>query len=122
MNKIRTYSCLLLTHVFILFAAVQYNDPDPYIWIPVYMLMAILCVVSIFRTLNMVFLFILFISYTSGSIYLFPEHFQGITMPMNDRIPAIEEARESLGLLICAFSNLWLLFLSYNRRVVTSLQ
>jgi hypothetical protein len=122
MNKIRTYSCLLFAHVFILFAALQYNDPDPYVWIPIYMLMAILCVISIFRPMHMILFFILFLFYTSGSIYLFPEHFQGISMPMNERTPAIEEARESLGLLICAAANLWLLFLSYKSRVVVSLK
>jgi hypothetical protein len=29
--------------LFILFAAVQYNDPDPYIWIPIYLYAAVLC-------------------------------------------------------------------------------
>jgi hypothetical protein len=122
MNKIRTYSCLLLAHVFILFAAVQYNDPDPYIWMPIYMFVAILCVISISRPLNILFLFFAFVFYTSVSIYLFPEHFQGISMPMNERIPAIEEARESLGLLICAFANLWLGFLSYKKTVLANLK
>jgi hypothetical protein len=29
--------------IFILFAALQYNDPDPYVWIPIYMYAAVLC-------------------------------------------------------------------------------
>ena len=29
--------------VFILFAAVQYNDPDPYLWMPIYLYTAVLC-------------------------------------------------------------------------------
>jgi hypothetical protein len=29
--------------VFILFAAVQYNDPDPYVWMPIYLYAAVLC-------------------------------------------------------------------------------
>lgn len=28
---------------FIIFAALQYNDPDPYVWIPIYLYAAILC-------------------------------------------------------------------------------
>src|SRR3954470_23856679 len=28
---------------FIVFAALQYNDPDPYVWIPIYMYTAVLC-------------------------------------------------------------------------------
>src|SRR5678816_4748078 len=34
---------LLFCLVFIFFAALQYNDPDPYVWIPIYMYSAILC-------------------------------------------------------------------------------
>ena len=34
---------LIFCVVFIFFAALQYNDPDPYIWIPIYMYSAILC-------------------------------------------------------------------------------
>jgi hypothetical protein len=29
--------------VFILFAVVQYNDPDPYLWVPIYLYPALLC-------------------------------------------------------------------------------
>jgi len=29
--------------VFIVFAALQYNDPDPYIWMPIYLYAAVLC-------------------------------------------------------------------------------
>ena len=29
--------------VFIVFAALQYNDPDPYLWIPIYLYAAVLC-------------------------------------------------------------------------------
>ena len=34
---------LIFCILFILFAALQYNDPDPWIWIPIYMYAAILC-------------------------------------------------------------------------------
>ena len=33
----------VLAVMFILFAAVQYNDPDPYIWMPIYLLPAAVC-------------------------------------------------------------------------------
>ncbi|MEY4919290.1 MAG: hypothetical protein RLZZ431_472, partial [Bacteroidota bacterium] len=29
--------------VFILFAVVQYNDPDPFLWVPIYLYPALLC-------------------------------------------------------------------------------
>ena len=33
----------LFVLIFILFAAVQYNDPDPYLWIPIYIYVAFIC-------------------------------------------------------------------------------
>ncbi len=29
--------------VFIVFAALQYNDPDPYVWMPIYLYSALFC-------------------------------------------------------------------------------
>ena len=34
---------LFFSIFFVLFAALQYNDPDPYVWIPIYMYAAVLC-------------------------------------------------------------------------------
>ena len=34
---------LVFCIIFILFAALQYNDPDPYVWIPIYGYAAVLC-------------------------------------------------------------------------------
>jgi len=33
----------LFVFIFILFAVVQYNDPDPYLWVPIYLFPAVLC-------------------------------------------------------------------------------
>lgn len=112
MNKISTYSCLFLALIFSVFAAVQYNDPDPEVWIPIYMAASILCIASIFIPVNRILLSVIIVAYMVGGIYLFPEKYQGVSMPMNQRVPAIELARESLGLLICAIACSWLLFLS----------
>jgi hypothetical protein len=34
---------LILSILFVIFAALQYNDPDPFIWIPIYLFAAFLC-------------------------------------------------------------------------------
>jgi hypothetical protein len=34
---------IILSILFIIFAALQYNDPDPFVWIPIYLLAAFLC-------------------------------------------------------------------------------
>src|SRR5690606_9345150 len=97
--------------------AVQYNDPDGLIWIIIYMIVALLSVAAIFKPLSKLLLIVLITCYLGGSIYLFPEQYQGVSMPMQDRVPAIELARESLGLLISAASLGWLLFLSSRKSV-----
>jgi hypothetical protein len=118
MNKVRTFSCLVWAHIFVLFAAVQYNDPDPEVWIPIYMFVAILSVVAMFKPIPKTILIVSLLAYLAGSIYLFPDRYQGVDMPMNQRVPEIELARESLGLLICVVAFGWLLFLSYKIKTV----
>jgi hypothetical protein len=34
---------ILFSLLFLIFAGLQYNDPDPYIWIPIYLYAAALC-------------------------------------------------------------------------------
>jgi hypothetical protein len=38
--------------IFLVAAAIQYNDPDPYIWIPIYILPAFICLFSIPRAMH----------------------------------------------------------------------
>lgn len=115
MNRIRLISCITFAALFTSFAAVQYNDPDGFIWIIIYMIVALLSVAAIFKPLSKLLLVVLIAFYLGGSLYLFPERYQGVAMPMQDRVPAIELARESLGLLICAASLGWLLFLTSRK-------
>ena len=53
----RTVVNIFLALVFILFAIVQLNDPDPVIWFSIYLLTAVLCAVSIFRKLPLALLY-----------------------------------------------------------------
>jgi hypothetical protein len=109
--------CLGSSLLFTLFAAFQYNDPDPYIWIMVYMFVALLSVISIFRKLNPYLIVTTIIMYVSGAIYLWPDVYMGITMPM-DYKPEIELARESLGLALAALALCGLLAFSlYRKRI-----
>jgi hypothetical protein len=34
---------IIFVVLFVIFAALQYNDPDPYIWMPIYLYAAALC-------------------------------------------------------------------------------
>lgn len=101
---------LFFTVIFFIFAALQYNDPDPYVWIPIYGSMTALCVSAIFRTVNKwiyLFLALIFLIYAAS---LFPSMM--VWLRSDDRSQLldelakmqnlyIEETREFLGLVIC---------------------
>ena len=97
--------------VFILFAAVQYNDPDPYIWMPIYLYTAILCWLA-FRNKYFPGAYLLGIAvYAAYAIYKFfdqngvwdwmtKHHATNIAGTMKAEQPWIEETREFFGLVI----------------------
>lgn len=97
--------------IFILFAALQYNDPDPYLWIPIYLYAAFLCYQAIKKRF-IPGLYIVGFSILSGyALYLFfdktgvlnwaGEHgAENIAQTMKATKPWIEETREFGGLAI----------------------
>jgi hypothetical protein len=102
---------VLFIILFVGFAALQYNDPDPYIWIPIYLYAAFLCFLSIknkyYRPLFIVGLTI----YVGYAAYLFfdktgvlswaKEHdAENLVQTMKATKPWIEETREFGGLFI----------------------
>ncbi len=117
MEMVKNYICLLISLVFTLFAFVQYNDPDPQVWIAIYMSAAIMPILYIYKLLSKTVMITAITFYFIGFIYLWPEKYEGVMMPMQHKIE-IELARESLGLLLCFFSTSWLLFLSLRRKIV----
>jgi hypothetical protein len=98
---------LILAIIFILFAAVQYNDPDPYIWIPIYGAVAAVCILShqkkyyppiILAILGG--LSIYWITYIPSFIQWFKDGMPSITGTMKAETPFIELIREFFGLLL----------------------
>ena len=98
--------------VFILFAVVQYNDPDPYLWVPIYLYPALLCFLKFIQkpipTLAYWAGFLVFGAYaiykmfdTNGIIDWVQFHnASNIASSMKAEKPWIEESREFFGLLI----------------------
>ena len=97
--------------VFIFSAALQYNDPDPYIWMPIYLYGALLCYLAIKGKYNKTLYIIGLVGYIGYAIGLFfdktgvidwiEEHdAENIVQTMKATKPWIEETREFLGLLI----------------------
>lgn len=83
--------------VFVVFAAVQYNDPDAVLWALVYCLPAVVSVAAVFRRIPRGVVLVA-VAFAAGFLWLSPEFFQ------REWIDS-EEGRESAGLLIAA---LWL--------------
>ena len=99
---------IVLAIIFVLFAIVQFNDPDPYFWVAIYAVVAIISGFAIWEKYNRPALIILMIICMTGSIFYFPglielfsDHEIGdLTKSMKAEKPFIEESRESLGLLL----------------------
>ena len=97
--------------LFIVFAALQYNDPDPYLWVPIYMYTAVLCWLA-FRKRYFVKAYlvgiIVYAGYavfkmldTDGLIdWIKLHHAENIAETMKAEQPWVEETREFFGLLI----------------------
>lgn len=96
---------------FVIFAALQYNDPDPYIWMPIYLYAAYLCWLSIGKKFSPPAYWIGFAVYGAYALYkMFDENGlidwitkhngQNIAETMKAETPWVEETREFFGLVI----------------------
>jgi hypothetical protein len=102
---------LIFCILFILFAALQYNDPDPYIWIPLYLYASVLCWFAFKRKFFPLAYLIGIGVYTLYAVYKFFDEngvwdwitkhdAENITESMKAEQPWIEETREFFGLVI----------------------
>jgi hypothetical protein len=113
---------LVFAFLFLICAGLQWNDPDPYLWIPLYLSAALSCVYA-FKNISAKRLNIFNIAiYSAYAAYLFfvqngviswaSEHnFDSLTQSMMANTPWIENTREFGGLaimlVVCAL-NLYL--------------
>jgi hypothetical protein len=102
---------LIFCLVFIFFAALQYNDPDPYVWVPIYMYSAILCWLAFRNKFYPKAYLIGILIYAVYAVGLFfwkngvwdwatQHHGEDIASTMKAEKPWIEETREFFGLVI----------------------
>jgi hypothetical protein len=101
---------ILLALLFASFAAVQFNDPDPLIWIFIYGAVAILCALASFGIYVRGVMIVLLLAYAGysclfidGTMTWLSQEDKSILFDDLSKMqhPYIEEAREFLGLLIC---------------------
>lgn len=102
---------IFFTVIFIIFAALQYNDPDPYLWVPIYGYAALMCGLAAtgryFRSAYLlgIFMYLVYASYLfftrDGVIDWATSHdAENIAQTMKATKPWIEDTREFFGLLI----------------------
>lgn len=97
--------------VFISFAVVQYNDPDPVLWMAIYGIAAALSIAAGYGKVSNTVLAVACVAYAVGVIYWWPEQFEGVGDSMRDArtgllLKNVEEGREALGLAICSIAML----------------
>lgn len=98
--------------LFILFAAFQYNDPDPEVWIPIYGIAAVACFMTFAGIGQWWFYVAMAVIYSVAALYQWPPKFEGFLFSeMGMRSMNIERAREAGGLAICAAVMMLLAFL-----------
>ncbi len=109
---------VILAVLFGIFAIVQYNDPDPWLWIAIYGIVSVLFILNITgwynRTVIIVLLLIAFaysFVYLPGVIEYFKLGEPGVLVEsMQAKKPYIEETREYGGMWLIIFALLFLLF------------
>ncbi len=106
-NKTINY---LLFVIFLIFAILQLNDPDGWIWFIIYFIVAIICLFQNFITISRALLVIVIIglfAYATFHISLFidylkTKHKEEIFGAMVYEKPYLEGTREFIGLLMAA--------------------
>ncbi|HTF20739.1 MAG TPA: transmembrane 220 family protein [Chryseolinea sp.] len=117
----------LLAVLFLVFAFLQINDPDPLIWILIYGAMAVVCIMAIFAFYPLRFMIVLLVAYMAYSFV----YIDGVSEWLKRENKAalfddlakmehwyIEEAREFLGLMICIVVLVIYILLARKRRAI----
>jgi len=111
--------------MFLAFAFLQFNDPDPVLWISIYSVMALLCLMAIFKVYNKIVIAILTVTYIVYCFFLWPgvaewlaQENKGVLFDdvMKMEHLYIEESREFLGLVICLMVLAFYAFLSFRKK------
>jgi hypothetical protein len=117
----------ILALIFLLFAFVQINDPDPILWILIYGNMAVLCVLAMFKMRFVYWLGASIIVYSIYATLLVNGAWEWLQSPDRSLLfddiakmqyPYIEETREFLGLIICITAAVFHL-LSNRKKAIT---
>src|SRR5688572_17646236 len=119
------YLHILLAIMFMAFASLQVNDPDPVLWILIYGAMSVVCVMAIFEFYSRKLMVLLAVGFLVYCFFLWPGVSEWLSqdnksvlfddvMKMDHLY--IEEAREFLGLVICLIVLTFYFFRSFRTK------
>ena len=102
---------IVFIFLFIVFAGLQYNDPDPYIWVTIYLYGALVSYLALSNRFKPALYYIGFTVYLGYALFLLfdktgaiswatEHHAENIVQSMKATKPWIEETREFGGLAI----------------------
>lgn len=107
----------IICAIFFLFAYVQLNDPDPYVWVMVYGLVAILFGVSNFINLPKIMIQLIIVAMVLFALYHVEYFYKWLLSDDKSELfgdmvyakPYIEGTREFMGLLIAIVAMIYLM-------------
>lgn len=104
MTIVNSVLCL----IFLLFVGVQYNDPDPYLWVPIYGFVAWVCGRAAVKKYNKNLILIALCILSVYTLFYIPDFIDWINKGMPNIVETmkanksyIELTREFGGLIIC---------------------
>lgn len=108
----------LMLIAFLLSVIVQYNDPDPILWMVIYGIATVICLLAALGRLNWGIPAVMALATLGGALFLAPRvigkvAFWEIFESMQMKTIAVEYAREMGGLLIIA---VWMVVLTVHLR------
>jgi len=106
-----------ISALFFLFAAVQWNDPDPLIWMVFYGIMSLMYIMlavkhkfALYLSIGMSIICLISMGFILPEIFKWvKEGMPSIIQSMKATIPTIEYTREFLGLLLCLLACVWVI-------------
>lgn len=105
-----------LAALFLMFAIVQFNDPDPFLWVALYVFVALQCALAAwgkyYRKIllgGLLLCLIWLMTLMPAFIAWINQGMPSIVESMKAEAPHIELAREFLGLVLCGLV-LWFFF------------
>lgn len=105
-NHLLKIFAFVISFLFLFFSLVQVNDPDPLIWILLYLVVVVFSLLVAFKKYNYKIAGVLGIVYLAAAVYLFPYSVhtwisaEQASKSFGMHMPMVEEAREALGLFL----------------------